>query len=83
MSSDLEHVLHNKVNVRDDDVKEELSKEFAARFSGNLTGFKSFIFELSVPGTSNKETWDYLRDEHYGKRSLERHTNLGLLLESD
>lgn len=79
MSSDLEHVLHNKVNVRGDDVKEALSIEFATRFYGNLAGFKEFISELTVPGASNEETWDYLRDDHFIKRSLERHTNLGLL----
>ena len=80
LSSDLEHVLHNKPNIYDRKEKERLSNDFALRYEGNLAGFIDFISKSSFSVKKGyRESWDYLRDERFDSRSLERHTNLGVL----
>ena len=77
MSCNLEHVLHNEMNLTDSE-KEKLAFEFAKKYSENLPGFVEYIScsSFCVPG-DYLQTWQYVRD---GLHSLERHTNLGICL---
>lgn len=75
MSSNLEHVLHNRINLTDEE-KEELSYEFAEI----CTDKPEYFIQLMTSQTvfidgSYKESWDYIKS---GKHSLERHSNLAL-----
>lgn len=82
MSSNLEHVLHGRANCNDQDEKTKLSKKFALRFDSDLPGFVRFISEsdFAVKG-GYRESWDYIRNSEKDTRSLERHTNIGLLFD--
>ena len=77
MSCNLEHVLHNEMNLTDSE-KEKLAFEFAKKYSENLSVFVEYIScsPFSVAG-DYLQTWQYIRD---GLHSLERHTNLGICL---
>lgn len=78
MSSNLDHVLYNKLNSTDDE-KENDAHNFAEKYKDDLIGFKSFIRESDF--SVNKvftDSWDYIKQE---KHSLERHTNFGLCLD--
>ena len=80
MSSNLDHVLYNKLNSTDDE-KENDAYNFAEKYKDDLIGFKSFIRESDF--SVNKDfidSWDYIKQE---KHSLERHTNFGLCLEKE
>lgn len=75
MSSNLEHVLHNRINLTDEE-KEELSYEFAEI----CTDKPEYFIQLMTSQTvfidgSYKESWDFIKS---GKHSLERHSNLAL-----
>lgn len=78
MSSNLDHVLYNKLNSTNDE-KENDAHNFAEKYKDDLIGFKSFIRESDF--SVNKvftDSWDYIKQE---KHSLERHTNFGLCLD--
>lgn len=79
MSSNLDHVLYNRLNSSDEE-KEENAYEFAKKYKDHLEEFLIFISdsEFSVC-TSFKESWEYIRRE---KHSLERHTNLGICFQN-
>lgn len=79
MSSNLDHVLYDKLNS-DDETKRKDSLAFAKKYMNDIKGFISFITnsKFSVAG-SLKETWEYIKD---GQNSLARHTNLGICLPS-
>lgn len=75
MSSNLDHVLYNKLNSQDD-AKERDAFAFAKKYKDHLDEFLVFISgsDFSVCGDF-RESWEYIK---MGKHSLERHTNLGL-----
>lgn len=84
MSSDLEHVLHNRANCTKRSDKIRLANSFALRYAADQQGFIRFMTEsdFTVKG-GYLESWDFIRDEKNDSRSLERHTNLGLLFDLD
>ncbi len=78
-SCNLEHVLHNELNVADD-VKEKYAYKFADKYVGNPSDFIDFINnpEFALTG-QHKETWEFIRK---GANSLNRYTNFNLYIES-
>lgn len=78
MSCNLDHVLFNKLNIRDSEKQKE-SIRFAKKYKNDADAFLSFIKEsnFSVQGTL-KETWAYIK---INLNSLNRHTNLNIIFE--
>lgn len=75
MSSNLEHVLHNRINLTDEE-KEELSYEFAEICAEKPEYFIQLMTSQTVfIDGSYRESWDFIKS---GKYSLERHSNLAL-----
>lgn len=75
MSSNLDHVLYNKLNSTDED-KEHDAYKFAKKYKDHLDDFLVFISDSDFSVCDEFEkSWDYIKEE---KRSLERYTNLGL-----
>lgn len=63
MSSNLDHVLYNKLNSTDDE-KENDTHNFAEKYEDDLIGFKSFIRESDF--SVNKDfidSWDYIKQK--------------------
>lgn len=78
MSSNLDHVLYNKLNSTDDE-KEKNSLAFSKKYKEDLDGFLKFIQESDFSLTNDfKKSWEYIKEELH---SLERHTNLGICFE--
>lgn len=87
MSCNLEHVLHDRINIpRSKERKEKtnLAKSFKSRFGGDSASFIKFISEsdFAVKGTY-EETWAFISDVNHPTRSLNRHTNLNVLFDND
>ena len=82
MSSNLEHVLHNRANCTEKNDKMRLANKFALRYASDQQGFIDFISEsdFAVKG-GYLESWDFIRDSKKDTRSLERHTNIGLIFD--
>lgn len=80
MSRNLEHALFGIGNNVDDATKERLSRAFAEACRDNP---QMLVERLRAPGTrvqgDYKETWGYIQE---GVHSLERGTNLALLLDA-
>lgn len=78
MSSNLDHVLYDKLNSTDDE-KEADAYAFAKHYQDNLPGFLSFICDsdFSIMG-DYKKSWEFIQQELH---SLERYSNLGILFE--
>ena len=78
MSSNLDHVLYNKLNSTNEE-KEDNAFYFAKKYKERLEDFIIFMTEsdFSVCG-DYKASWAFIQE---GNRSLERHSNLGILLE--
>lgn len=75
MSSNLDHVLYDKMNSTDED-KENNSFSFAKKYKDHLDDFLTFIIESDFSVCDDfKLSWEYIKEE---KHSLERHTNLGI-----
>lgn len=75
MSSNLEHVLHNRINLTDEE-KEELSYEFAEICAEKPEYFIQLMTSQTVFIDGwYRESWDFIKS---GKHSLERHSNLAL-----
>lgn len=75
MLSNLEHVLHNRINLTDEE-KEELSYEFAEICAEKPEYFIQLMTSQTVfIDGSYRESWDFIKS---GKHSLERHSNLAL-----
>ncbi len=74
MSSNLDHVLYNKLNSSDTEKKND-AIDFSRRYKDNLDEFIKFISssKFSVQ-LGYKESWEYIKE---GNRSLKRYTNLG------
>lgn len=80
MSSNLDHVLYNKLNSTDVE-KESDANDFAIKYKDNLNGFKAFLQDSDFSVNQDfMDSWDYIKQ---GNHSLERHTNFGLCLEND
>ena len=75
MSSNLDHVLYNKLNSSDD-AKEQDSIAFARKYLSDLPGFIKYICasDFSVTG-DYKASWEFIEKDLH---SLKRHTNLGI-----
>ena len=75
MSSNLDHVLYNKLNCSDDE-KATNAFQFAKRYRKDIPGFLKFITESDFSVMDGyAEAWQYIKEEMH---SLERHSNLGL-----
>jgi len=77
-SCNLEHVLHNEVNLAD-----ELKMEYAERFSDSYykteSTFVNFIRDEQFAVTGDyKETWEFIKQ---GGNSLKRYSNFHLFFE--
>lgn len=81
MSRNLEHALFGVGADVDEDMKERLSRAFAevCRRNPQMLGERLRDPEICVSGTY-EETWGYIQE---GVHSLERGTNLGLLLDAE
>ena len=79
MSSNLDHVLYNKLNCTDDE-KEENAYSFAKHYKNRLEDFISFMTasDFAVM-TDYNASWEYIKEDHH---SLERNSNLGLYLKT-
>lgn len=78
MSSNLDHVLYDKLNSTDDE-KESDAYAFAKRYQNDLSGFLSFICDSTFSFNGDyKSSWEFIQQDLH---SLERHSNLGLLFE--
>ena len=79
MSSNLEHVLFNKLNCTDEE-KEKLALDFANQYKNNIDDFCKYMCASNFSVTGDyRESWEFIKE---GNRSLERHTNFGLCLSS-
>lgn len=74
-SCNLEHVLHNVINLNDE-MKYEYAENFSDRFYKRESEFITFINneEFAVKGTF-KETWEFIKQDN---NSLNRYTNFHL-----
>ena len=75
MSCNLDHVLYNKQNSTDEE-KESDAHAFAKKYKSDLDGFLGYISDSDFSVIDDYTTsWEYITQ---GKRSLERHSNLGI-----
>lgn len=75
MSSNLEHVLHNRINLTDEE-KEQLSYDFAELCMVKPEYFIQLMTSKDIYiDEPYRESWDFIKS---GKHSLERHSNLAL-----
>lgn len=79
-SSNLDHFLHHDANL-DNHQKVKYAEEFSFKFIENVEGFVNEISEDqdATRDMTYKESWNYIKE---GTHSLERHTNLNLLMRS-
>ncbi len=76
-SCNMEHVLHNKINVPDD-MKVKHAKEFEKRYEKREHEFIEFINDskFAVEGDYT-DTWDFIKQDN---NSLKRYSNLHLFI---
>lgn len=80
MSSNLDHALHNKMNISDEE-KDKWACKFEDRFAKDLPGFVEFMNDPSFcVNTSLKDSWHFIKMENH---SLERYTNFGLCFRNE
>lgn len=80
MSCNLDHVLHNKLNIPDIE-KENSAHEFAAYYRSNVGEFRRFMLDSDFSVVAGyKESWELIKS---GIESLQRHTNVGLCFPAD
>lgn len=79
MSCNLDHVLYDKLNCTNQE-KWDNAFAFAKKYKDDINGFVSYIVdsEFAVCGTY-LETWRFIKE---GNHSLERHSNLGICVNS-
>ena len=78
LSSNLEHVLHNKINVPKNE-KMKLAEEFDDMYCGKEIEFINFISNSSLAVSGNYiETWEYIKRD---LNSLNRFSNLHLFFQ--
>ncbi len=77
MSCNLDHVLHNEINL-DNTLKVQKAFEFRKKFNNNKSGFIEFFnsSECKANG-SYKATWNFIQQE---KNSLKRYNNWWIFL---
>lgn len=77
MSANLDHVLYQEPNL-DPELKVEKADEFKERYADHLEEFRIFLYSFIKTVSENyPDSWSYLQQ---GLHSLERETNLGLLM---
>ena len=77
MSCNLDHVLHNEINL-DSNLKVEKAFEFRRRFNKDKYGFIAFFNSSECKANGNyKTTWDFIQQ---GKNSLNRYNNWWIFL---
>lgn len=77
MSCNLEHVLHNKLELLSDEEKKELANLFADSFYEREDEFLEFINSKSFKVEGNyKETWHFIKQD---LNSVNRYSNLWLV----
>ena len=77
MSCNLDHVLHNEINL-DNTLKVEKAFEFRRKFNKNKSGFIEFFNSSECKANGNyKVTWDFIQQ---GKNSLKRYNNWWIFL---
>lgn len=78
MSCNLDHVISNRINIGES-AKEAGAHAFVKRYRNDISGFIDFMTKTDfVENCDDYESgWNYIRK---GTRSLERHTNLGILV---
>lgn len=75
MSSNLDHVLYDKLNSSDEE-KENDAYAFAKKYKDDIDGFLEFILDSDFSRMDGyRESWAFIKK---GCHSLERFTNLGL-----
>ncbi len=80
LSSNLEHVLHNKINVPKCE-KMKLAEKFDDMYYGKEIEFIDFISNSSIAVSGNhKETWNYIKKD---LNSLNRFSNLHLFFQEN
>lgn len=80
MSSNLEHVLFDKLNCSDEE-KEELSYRFARQYKNDIPGFLSLLSESEFSVCDDYlSSWEFIEK---GTNSLNRYTNFGLCFKDD
>lgn len=78
MSSNLDHVLYNKLNSSDRE-KEDDAFYFAERYAYDLPSFLEYMCESDFArATAYEASWDFIKQ---GLHSLERYSNFCLCLE--
>jgi len=79
LSCNLEHVLHNEANVKDN-LKMELAEKFNDRFYEKANEFIDFISseEFAVSG-DYVDTWEFIKQ---GNNSLNRYSNFHLIFKN-
>lgn len=76
-SCNLEHVLHNKQNVPQDE-KEYYAYKFTEKFSKNPEDFVNFINDpIFAISKGYKESWDFIK---MGTNSLQRYSNFHIYI---
>lgn len=77
-SSNLEHVLHNKIEIQEN-LKIEYAEEFQERYIEDLEGFVNFICESDFTVKKEyKESWNFIKRDN---NSIKRYTNFNIVLE--
>lgn len=76
-SCNLEHVLHNKMGI-DDEEKIKYAQKFQDRYIDDLEGFIDLFCksEMSVE-KAYKDSWEFIKKDN---NSIKRYTNLNILL---
>lgn len=77
LSSNLEHVLHDEMNV-EDVRKTELAKAFEREYEDRTKDFIGFMCNSSFACKENyKESWDFIKQDN---NSIKRYTNLDIFI---
>lgn len=77
LSSNLEHVLHDEMNV-EDVRKIELAKDFESEYEDKVKDFIDFICNSSFSCKENyHESWDFIKRDN---NSIKRYTNLDIFV---
>lgn len=77
LSSNLEHVLHDEMNV-EDARKIELAKDFESEYEDKVKDFIDFICNSSFSCKENyHESWDFIKRDN---NSIKRYTNLDIFV---
>jgi hypothetical protein len=80
MSSNLDHVLHDKLNCSDEE-KENDAHYFAKSYRNRLDEFVLFMTDSEFSVCEDyKASWEFIKQ---GNHSLERYSNLGILFKKD